>query len=564
MFTKVANDSLVENLMRECGLDVKDSSGKRIVAHALRFQIPFLEHLESEGVISFGSEDIDPHDGKKETTVPAASVMDKKSYEPKKYADVHVESDHQGDIHGDSNTSEGETSVRMKKEAQAHDIDEQMRKEVPVSIPGIKLKYIMKTDIPTIETRYKVKIKLFPSSAKPEGFEIVCSSSAGLQTAERRIKEAISPVADLEIKSIPFKEKTSSGEKHALKNSLQKMEQENSMVFCFSEDGSALMLMGEVEDCVAKLENQFGNVLELPEEYHSGEGSAKSKRGARMLDTTAVDSFPKRASTIASDVDVVCEAELFTYMRKKNPSFLTDMETKYDVDIAEDDTGEYVEITVSGESKKTVEVKLRELIDKFKIKMAKEEKSSGSSTKAPQDHDDKPPIPSRSRKPSSSSSSDDTPLPPSKSSASPMSASGVPLKTFRSKASKSRVHVFAYDITKLKVDVIVNAANEGLMHGAGVAWAIQKAAGHKFEEESKAYVRRHGRIKVTDLAVTSGGKMQCKAVFHAVGPNMGDYYGNKQKCFGDLAKTVKNCLEKTENLKYESIAIPAISSGKQM
>ena len=84
------------------------------------------------------------------------------------------------------------------------------------------------------------------------------------------------------------------------------------------------------------------------------------------------------------------------------------------------------------------------------------------------------------------------------------------------------------------------------MHGAGVAWAIRKAAGQKLEDESRAHVKSHGRVKVTDLAVTSGGNMQCKAVFHAVGPNMGDYCGNKGKCFGDLADTVKNCLEKAE------------------
>ena len=107
------------------------------------------------------------------------------------------------------------------------------------------------------------------------------------------------------------------------------------------------------------------------------------------------------------------------------------------------------------------------------------------------------------------------------------------------------MHVFAYDITKLKVDVIVNAANDGLYHGAGVARAIQKAAGRKLEEECRAHVVKYGRVKVTELAITSGGNMSCRKVFHAVGPMMSDYYSYgdsaKGKCLADLAKTVMNC-----------------------
>ena len=95
MFVKAGRQSLVENLMRECELDVKESLKRRIVVHAIQFQIPFLEHLESKGMISLGAEDIGLHDGEMQAAVPGASAHDKLSFDPRDehqdYALKHIQ-----------------------------------------------------------------------------------------------------------------------------------------------------------------------------------------------------------------------------------------------------------------------------------------------------------------------------------------------------------------------------------------------------------------------------------------------------------------------------------------
>ena len=75
------------------------------------------------------------------------------------------------------------------------------------------------------------------------------------------------------------------------------------------------------------------------------------------------------------------------------------------------------------------------------------------------------------------------------------------------------------DITKEQVDVVVNAANSKLTHGAGLAKAIVKAAGGDvIMRESYQWLSAHGQVKTGELAVTSGGRMSAKKVFHVVGP----------------------------------------------
>ena len=78
------------------------------------------------------------------------------------------------------------------------------------------------------------------------------------------------------------------------------------------------------------------------------------------------------------------------------------------------------------------------------------------------------------------------------------------------------------DITVEEVDAIVNAANEQLAHGGGVAWAISKKGGPKIQEESDAWIRKHGPVSHAHPAWTSGGHLPAKYVIHAVGPVWGD------------------------------------------
>lgn len=112
------------------------------------------------------------------------------------------------------------------------------------------------------------------------------------------------------------------------------------------------------------------------------------------------------------------------------------------------------------------------------------------------------------------------------------------------------------DITTEAVDAIVNAANEGLQHGGGVAWAISQKGGSTIQRESDDWIRQHGRVLHARPAWTSGGHLPAKYVIHAVGPVWGD--GDEDN---KLADAVIGSLRVADELKCSSIALPAISTG---
>ncbi|XP_052083398.1 uncharacterized protein LOC127720696 [Mytilus californianus] len=122
------------------------------------------------------------------------------------------------------------------------------------------------------------------------------------------------------------------------------------------------------------------------------------------------------------------------------------------------------------------------------------------------------------------------------------------------------IHVYEGNILNLKVDCIVNAANESLSHGGGVADVISRAAGYGFQQESDDYIQRHGQLMVTECCTTSAGSLPYQCVIHAVGPRWYNYT-DKRKCANDLEETVKNCFHEAEKKMLTSVAIPAISSG---
>ncbi|MCA1899223.1 MAG: macro domain-containing protein [Chloroflexi bacterium] len=112
------------------------------------------------------------------------------------------------------------------------------------------------------------------------------------------------------------------------------------------------------------------------------------------------------------------------------------------------------------------------------------------------------------------------------------------------------------DITLEAVDAIVNAANEHLQHGGGVAWAIVRRGGDVIQKESDQWIRQHGTVSHANPAWTSGGSLPAKYVIHAVGPVWGD--GDEDK---KLADAVAGSLRVADELKCESISMPAISTG---
>jgi O-acetyl-ADP-ribose deacetylase (regulator of RNase III) len=112
------------------------------------------------------------------------------------------------------------------------------------------------------------------------------------------------------------------------------------------------------------------------------------------------------------------------------------------------------------------------------------------------------------------------------------------------------------DLTRETVDAIVNAANSHLAHGGGVAAAIVQAGGWVIQKESDDWVNKHGPVGHEKPAYTTAGDLSCKYVIHAVGPVWGE--GDEDR---KLADAIKGSLILATELKLESIAFPAISTG---
>ena len=112
------------------------------------------------------------------------------------------------------------------------------------------------------------------------------------------------------------------------------------------------------------------------------------------------------------------------------------------------------------------------------------------------------------------------------------------------------------DLTEEPVDAIVNAANEHLAHGGGVAGAIVRRGGCEIQEQSNAWIARYGPVQTGTAAITTGGALPCRFVIHAVGPVWGS--GDEEN---KLAGAVRSALEMAERHELASISMPAISSG---
>jgi O-acetyl-ADP-ribose deacetylase len=122
--------------------------------------------------------------------------------------------------------------------------------------------------------------------------------------------------------------------------------------------------------------------------------------------------------------------------------------------------------------------------------------------------------------------------------------------------SGQKLQLVLGDISAEKTEAIVNAANRFLRHGGGVAGAILRAGGPAIQKESDTWVAKHGEVKANSPAVTTGGKLASRYVIHAVGPVWGE--GDEEKKLSDAAAS---SLRTAQELKLESISIPAISTG---
>lgn len=108
------------------------------------------------------------------------------------------------------------------------------------------------------------------------------------------------------------------------------------------------------------------------------------------------------------------------------------------------------------------------------------------------------------------------------------------------------------DITEMKTDAIVNAANDRLILGGGVAGAIRKKGGPQIQAECN----KIGGTFVGGAVITTAGNLKAKHVIHAVGPRMGE--GNENE---KLENATLNSLKLADENNLKSIAFPAISAG---
>ena len=83
---------------------------------------------------------------------------------------------------------------------------------------------------------------------------------------------------------------------------------------------------------------------------------------------------------------------------------------------------------------------------------------------------------------------------------------------------ETRIKLLQGDITRMKVDAIVNAANSSLMGGGGVDGAIHRAGGQAILDECREIVARQGRCETGKAVITNAGNLSARFVIHTVGP----------------------------------------------
>jgi O-acetyl-ADP-ribose deacetylase len=117
---------------------------------------------------------------------------------------------------------------------------------------------------------------------------------------------------------------------------------------------------------------------------------------------------------------------------------------------------------------------------------------------------------------------------------------------------ETRVVIISGDLVLQEVDAIVNAANNDLQLGGGVAGAIRKAAGPSVQEECDI----HGPIRVGEAAITGAGKLPARYVIHAASMSPGGRTTRES-----LRSSMDHVFRLAHRHEVDSIAVPAVGTG---
>jgi len=123
----------------------------------------------------------------------------------------------------------------------------------------------------------------------------------------------------------------------------------------------------------------------------------------------------------------------------------------------------------------------------------------------------------------------------------------------QNKSTSERIIIQKGDITEMPVDAIVNAANNDLLLGAGVAGAIARKGGESIQKECKAI----GSIPVGFAAITGAGKLKPKYVIHAASMGLGGVRTTAKSLKTSTAHSLRLAAERG----LKTIAFPAVGTG---
>ncbi len=121
-----------------------------------------------------------------------------------------------------------------------------------------------------------------------------------------------------------------------------------------------------------------------------------------------------------------------------------------------------------------------------------------------------------------------------------------------------KIEITQGDITKIKVDAIVNAANSSLMGGGGVDGAIHRTGGPEILDECRKIIAKQGSCKTGEAVITTAGKLPARFVIHTVGPI---WSNGKNEESVKLASCYKKSLQLAIANHCKTIAFPNISTG---